>query len=223
MEYREIIYRLLSPADQPNAALTLEHKEKLYQLLSSPDEANIVLAIEIAKGVIPELNLEEILKYYSELHYGIFGNMSVDVKTQITELNEPRLGVHLDSFAYFPEHLVGYPKEITKLPENFTTLTHLEELDLSQVNLKELPENFGNLKKLRMLDLSLNALRSLPESFGDLEHLQILYLDSNQLSSLPESFKNLKKMTLLQLENNPLPMPEIKSIQALLPNCQVIF
>jgi len=223
MEYRESIYRLLSPPDKPNTALTPEHKEQLYQLLSSPDEANVALAIEIVKGIAPEINLEEILTYYRALYCGIFGNKSVDIQTQITELNRPRLGVHLDSFGYFPEHLVGYPHEIQKLPENFTTLTHLEELDLSWVNLKELPENFGDLNKLQKLNLSQNALSSLPESLGKLAHLQILDLYYNKLSSLPKSFKNLKKMTLLQLEGNPLPGSEIQKIKALLPNCQVVF
>ncbi|CAG2120628.1 unnamed protein product, partial [Medioppia subpectinata] len=42
---------------------------------------------------------------------------------------------------------------LIKLPDSFTSLTHLVVLDLSKNRLTELPQSFGDLNRLTRLDL----------------------------------------------------------------------
>lgn len=70
---------------------------------------------------------------------------------------------------------------LTRLPENFPTLTHIIKLDLGKNRLEELPEYFGQLKNLRQLDLYSNQIQRLPVSFCQLKNLKWLDLKNNPL------------------------------------------
>ncbi|KAK9880733.1 hypothetical protein WA026_013057 [Henosepilachna vigintioctopunctata] len=74
-----------------------------------------------------------------------------------------------------------YNNNISKLPDSFSSLTHLVKLDLSKNCLKELPENFGDLVRLKHLDLYQNQLVRLPLSFSKLKSLKWLDLKENRL------------------------------------------
>ena len=63
-------------------------------------------------------------------------------------------------------------------------------------------DNFGTLKHLIELDLSSNQLTLLPDSISQLVILQKLDLYSNKLTTLPLTFWELKKLKWLDLRNN---------------------
>ena len=71
--------------------------------------------------------------------------------------------------------------QLTWLPADFCTLTHIMKLDLSKNQLTELPEDFGLLTKLQHLDLYQNQLRELPISFCRLNCLKWLDTRDNPL------------------------------------------
>ncbi|XP_048779169.1 leucine-rich repeat-containing protein 59 [Ostrea edulis] len=73
--------------------------------------------------------------------------------------------------------------QLTSLPDNFSSLTHLVKIDLSKNKLTELPHNFGNLQSLQHLDLLGNQLVLLPISFYKLTKLKWLDLKDNPLQS----------------------------------------
>lgn len=77
-------------------------------------------------------------------------------------------------------------------------------LDLSCNQLTSLPDNFPSLTHLVKIDLSKNRLTELPENFGNLQNLQHLDLLGNQLVLLPISFYKLTKLKWLDLKDNPL-------------------
>ncbi|XP_061472043.1 leucine-rich repeat-containing protein 59 isoform X2 [Rhineura floridana] len=77
-------------------------------------------------------------------------------------------------------------------------------LDLSCNNLTTLPSDFCSLTHLVKLDLSKNQLQQLPSEFGRLVNLQHLDLLNNQLVTLPVSFAQLKNLKWLDLKDNPL-------------------
>ncbi|XP_054832036.1 leucine-rich repeat-containing protein 59 isoform X2 [Eublepharis macularius] len=77
-------------------------------------------------------------------------------------------------------------------------------LDLSCNNLTSLPSDFCSLTHLVKLDLSKNQLQQLPLDFGRLVNLQHLDLLNNRLSILPVSFAQLKNLKWLDLKDNPL-------------------
>ncbi|XP_060620730.2 leucine-rich repeat-containing protein 59 [Anolis sagrei] len=88
-------------------------------------------------------------------------------------------------------------KELAALPK--ATI-----LDLSCNNLTSLPSDFCSLTHLVKLDLSKNQLQQLPSDFGRLVNLQHLDLLNNRLVTLPVSFAQLKNLKWLDLKDNPL-------------------
>ncbi|TFK04617.1 aquaporin-2 [Platysternon megacephalum] len=88
-------------------------------------------------------------------------------------------------------------KELAALPK--ATI-----LDLSCNNLTSLPSDFCSLTHLVKLDLSKNQLQQLPSDFGRLVNLQHLDLLNNRLVMLPVSFAQLKNLKWLDLKDNPL-------------------
>uniref|UniRef100_A0A8D0EED9 Leucine-rich repeat-containing protein 59 n=1 Tax=Salvator merianae TaxID=96440 RepID=A0A8D0EED9_SALMN len=88
-------------------------------------------------------------------------------------------------------------KELAELPK--ATI-----LDLSCNNLTSLPSDFCSLTHLVKLDLSKNQLQQLPQDFGRLINLQHLDLLNNRLITLPVSFAQLKNLKWLDLKDNPL-------------------
>jgi len=102
-----------------------------------------------------------------------------------------QLDLSLSSLTSVPvKELAALPKvtyldiscnQLTWLPSDFCTLTHIVKLDLSQNQLTELPEDFGCLAKLQHLDLYQNQLRDLPISFCQLNSLKWLDMRDNPL------------------------------------------
>lgn len=93
------------------------------------------------------------------------------------------------------------------LPENpaFSSLLHLQELYLRQMQLHEVPSEVLSLRNLRILDLSRNSLRSVPVGFKNLTSLTELDLSDNNISALPPELGLLEpSLQVLRLDGNPL-------------------
>jgi hypothetical protein len=112
------------------------------------------------------------------------------------------------------------------LPETFTRLTKLNQLDLSKNNLTRLSPILFQLPDLYLLTLSdnkiseigddvgkltsllylylgnNNEIRQIPSSIGNLRDLRGLYLPNNQVPTLPTTLTKLTNLTYLNLENN---------------------
>ncbi|MFN0036897.1 MAG: leucine-rich repeat domain-containing protein [Saprospiraceae bacterium] len=112
---------------------------------------------------------------------------------------------------------------LTQLPPALGNLKNLTSLDLGSNQLTQLPSELGNLKNLTSLDLSGNRLVQLPQELGDLKNLTSLELSGNRLVQLPQELGDLKILTRINLEDNPIPLPEQKRIQTLLPYCEIYF
>ncbi|CAI5484211.1 unnamed protein product [Closterium sp. Yama58-4] len=90
---------------------------------------------------------------------------------------------------------------LTRLPEEFTSLTRLESLTISSCpNLSSLPNNFGDLSALK---------KTLPENFGRLEALKTLCMVKLPLVRLPEGLGGMAAIqTIFPNEVfNPLQLP----------------
>ncbi|KAL8163305.1 UNVERIFIED_CONTAM: hypothetical protein K2H54_016999 [Gekko kuhli] len=117
-----------------------------------------------------------------------FGGKGVNLKDKL-EGNE--LDLSLCDLNEVPvKELAGLPKATV--------------LDLSCNNLTSLPSDFCSLTHLVKLDLSKNQLQQLPLDFGRLVNLQHLDLLNNRLVTLPVSFAQLKNLKWLDLKDNPL-------------------
>ncbi|KAJ6231933.1 leucine rich repeat containing protein [Anaeramoeba flamelloides] len=67
------------------------------------------------------------------------------------------------------------------IPDEFTELIELKELNLNFNSLDKLPETIYELKQLERLEIGYCSLTSLPSTFGMLESLNYLDVESNKL------------------------------------------
>ena len=93
-------------------------------------------------------------------------------------------------------------------------MASLEELSLSQNQLRELPTSLGKLSNLRKLYVFSNKLERLPDSFAELRALEVLYLEENQLTALPPWVAELPALASLDADDNPLQMPPSSVLDA---------
>ncbi|CAM0147066.1 unnamed protein product [Urochloa decumbens] len=77
--------------------------------------------------------------------------------------------------------------ELESIPENFCFVTSLVKLNVGNnfADLQYLPRSIGNLEMLEELDISNNQIRVLPDSFGNLQHLRVLRAEENPLQVPP--------------------------------------
>jgi Leucine-rich repeat (LRR) protein len=90
-------------------------------------------------------------------------------------------------------------------PSLFRGLKKLQELDLSQNNLKNLCQEIGSLVLLKHLNISKNVLIDLPSSISRLRNLQSLNVSYNQLKHLSPTLSNLSEtLEIFDLSHNRL-------------------
>ena len=77
---------------------------------------------------------------------------------------------------------------LSRLPEGFITLIHLNELYLNDTFLEYLPGSFGRLSKLKILELRENRLKTLPKSLDNLVHLERLDVGTNDFELFVNTF-----------------------------------
>jgi len=108
-----------------------------------------------------------------------------------------------------------------KIPKSISKLTHLEELDISnmygqETELADFPSWIFELKGLKKLSLASNAFKSIPKEILKLSNLEVLNLNS-ALCFLEEELPDLSKLKNLKelecggrgLGNSPYPKQEL--------------
>ncbi|XP_023863419.1 leucine-rich repeat-containing protein 59 [Salvelinus sp. IW2-2015] len=94
---------------------------------------------------------------------------------------------------------------LTEVPvKELAAFPKVTVLDLSCKNITSLPLEFCSLSHLVKVDLSKNLMTVLPDDLGRLGNLQHLDLYNNKLTILPVSFSQLKNLKWLDLKDNPL-------------------
>ena len=92
----------------------------------------------------------------------------------------------MSSMANLKELDVSF-NELESVPESLCYATTLVKLNVGNnfANLRSLPGLIGNLEKLEELDMSNNQIRFLPFSFKALSQLRVLHTQQNPLEELP--------------------------------------
>lgn len=89
----------------------------------------------------------------------------------------------------------------------------LKSLTIKDCGLTLLPEEFSMLYQLTELNLSGNALTKLPFAFIDLTQLKRLNLDSNKFENFPDSIKRMPNLGHLSIDGNAFSEDEKARIQ----------
>ena len=87
---------------------------------------------------------------------------------------------------------------------DFSRLTNLFRLRLSNCALRAVPTTLWGLTNLIRLDLNHNKLTHMPSSLGRLTNMKQIALQMNELTFLPPQIAMLQKLTMLRAYNNKL-------------------
>jgi Leucine-rich repeat (LRR) protein len=136
------------------------------------------------------------------------------------------LVLQLNNTGYSPRESTNYANSgVTEFPKTVFGNSDIEELDLSNNNLKgALPAEIRQLKKLRKLDVSDNQMTGIPAEIGQLEMLEELDYSNNQLTGLPLELGNLKRIRKINFSGNEnLSQFDLSKIREALPKEVIII
>ena len=189
-----------------------ELTSKIEQLFFNQDESNVALACELMKtGGIPASILEALqdqdAKLFFLVNYGLVYSFLEDTHLDLSRLGLQDLPQEISTLTQLNSLNLFY-NQFSQVPACVCALVALKKLWLHHNQLTQLPENLGDLVGLEELVLSFNQLTDLPDSLGALTQLKTLYLHHNSLHSLPQSLKNLPQLQKITLWNNNFTLEE---------------
>ncbi|MBW1298387.1 leucine-rich repeat domain-containing protein [Aquimarina litoralis] len=192
--------------------------QNLTELPKTIDQIKDLRMIDLSSN--PQLDLElalEKLSIHNSLEVLILD--SLDIKTipksikkfsnlkQISLVHNPnlRLDQVISQLSELPiEFLNLKDNQLTKLPENITSLKHLKDLNLSYNSITDSNTYIflGRLPKLYSLWIDHNELKTIPKTIGKLAQIRFLYLDHNSLRELPDELIDMKKLWVVHVGYN---------------------
>ncbi|XP_076846570.1 volume-regulated anion channel subunit LRRC8C [Brachyhypopomus gauderio] len=109
--------------------------------------------------------------------------------------------------------------DLERIPHAIFSLTHLQEVDLKENNLRSIEEiiSFQHLRKLTCLKLWHNGITNIPEHIKKLGSLERLYFSHNKIEVLPSHLFLCNKLRYLDVSYNDIRFipPEIGVLQSL--------
>lgn len=213
-----------------------QNKENIASLLVSGSDDSIKIALTLfkeggfPKGLITELLVakglstnKEILRDIDRLylqyasselidltkkHMSIFNKYASEthVKTGINKISK-----HTEVSGY---KLAKYIYAATSNARNYL----LYNLPLEE-KIDFIKDNFLSGKNL---DLSSLELSSIPSEVYTMIELETLSIQRNKIKKIPAKIKNLKNLKVLDIRYNYHLTPQLATIQALLPNCEIL-
>ncbi len=112
---------------------------------------------------------------------------------------------------------------IKEIPKKIGQLKKLVELSLPLNAIQKIPDEIKNLKNLKVIDLTDNSGITNIDNITTLTNLETLNLFGCGLTSLPKDIGNLEKLKQLGLTGNHLSDAELKRLQKIFPNCDIIY
>jgi leucine-rich repeat protein SHOC2 len=76
---------------------------------------------------------------------------------------------------------------------------------------------------METLNLDNNQLTQIPRGIYKMKSLNTLTLRNNKITKIPDTFCHLRNLTLLDVRGNKIPLENIEEIQALLPDCKILY
>ncbi len=112
-----------------------------------------------------------------------------------------------------------------KIKDVIKTNNTLKILWIAGCDLFELPESFSNLIALKELQIYGNNFKDIPESIFNLQSIEVLNLSACPLTSIdPKKFKQLKKLRKLRLVSTNIKEDDIKKVSKYLPaGCEFVY
>lgn len=116
-----------------------------------------------------------------------------------------------------------YNTKLDTLRDNFSSLANLQKLVLYKCHLWDIPKPVRHLPAIKELWLDSNNITTIPRSISMMQTLTVLSLRGNKITHVPSTICFLQNLTVLDLRGNPIDPYEVQCLQALLPNCRILF
>jgi Leucine-rich repeat (LRR) protein len=116
-----------------------------------------------------------------------------------------------------------YSTILDTLTPEFTNLDKLQKIVFYKCGLTYFPYHVSKLASLKELWLDSNNITEIPRYISNLQNLQILSLSGNKIQHVPSTICFLKNLEVLDLRGNPIDPYEVACVQALLPECRILF
>lgn len=116
--------------------------------------------------------------------------------------------------------LLAYSNNLSRLPEDFGTLSHIRRLNLANNSLTSCG-GIDQLKCLQVLILDNNRLESLSDAFFEnLRRLEVFHCAQNRISNVPSAVRNLRPLRNVDLSGNRITSVPPELLQ--LPKIEVV-
>ena len=194
----------------PSAIYDIKHlrmvnlsNNRLLDLEQSLEQLSIHKEIEVL--ILDSLQIKKIpttIQLFPKLkQISLINNPDIDIADLVSQISE------------LPITFLNLKRNnITKLPQNISTLSSLRDLNLSYNQLHDAPSYsyLGKLPKLYSLWIDHNKLTELPETIGSLDQVRFLYIDNNKLSTLPNELSTMRKVWVIHAGYNEFAeLPEV--------------
>lgn len=143
-------------------------------------------------------------------------NAPVWSKLRVLSIKWPLFDGDLSSVFKLPAlenlKIIETPLKSFLLPLGLTPAP-IKSLTIKDCGMKSLPEEFSMLWQVQELNLSGNNLSALPRSFTELKNLKRLNLDHNHFSQFPDEIKKMPSLSHLSIDHNKFSEEEKERIQ----------
>jgi len=175
----------------------IQSEYKIYEFNALvPEEYDIICEInkQIGYTIDPMKDFDEQLNTYNScyIHSGHIVNLNIE-KSNLGELIEK-----LDAFSHL-EMLDLFDMQIHSFPLSVTKLKNLEILHLQDNHINQIPQSLLNLKSLRIFDISFNPLEKIDIDIDFLQQLENFIIDKNQIETFKNTFDNFEDKIYFEL------------------------
>ncbi len=197
---------------------------EMHSLLYFQSVGNPLTTLSDSLGMWSELHFLELANTkFDTLPAGIYGCTKLQSISIFGNVDTLHITKAISSLGKSLLELKIYNTKIDTLPDNLASLSKLHKVVLYKCGLHVIPKEVLKMNQINELWLDSNSISIIPREIFSMPALTYLSLSGNRITHVPSTICFLKNLNVLDLRGNPIDPYEIHVVQALLPNCRIIF
>lgn len=185
---------------------------------------NPLTTLSDSLGMWPELRFLELSGTdFDTLPEGIYGCGRLTSLAIASNKDTLKITKGISSLGKTLSEVKIYFTPVDTLPEEIASMPNMKKLVFYKCGLKEIPLPVLQMDQLKELWLDSNSISVLPRSVSSMKNLTYLSLRGNRLTHIPSTICFLQNLAVIDLRGNPIDPYEIKTLQALIPSCRILF
>jgi Leucine-rich repeat (LRR) protein len=196
----------------------------MHGLIYMQSAGNPLNHLSDSLGMLEQLRFIEFYgTNFDTLPAGITGVSRLQSLVIASNKDTLHLPKEISSLSHSLTELRIYSTKLDTLPATFASLDKLQKLVLYKCGLNYFPSPVKHLGGVKELWLDSNNIAVLPRNISIMQSLTYLSLRGNRLTHIPSTICFLTNLGVLDLRGNPIDAYEVHCLQALLPNCKILF